>query len=109
MDNVIAETNGEREKLLEEARNEAVFLRSKLEKSLNAMQRTSSMNIVQKTQEEVFAVARKTLKDLSSMSLEEQSVNILYQSFKGSKNEEKKKLTKAFQACSDSILVQTAF
>jgi len=31
MDNVIAETNEEREKLLEEARNEASVLRSKLE------------------------------------------------------------------------------
>src|SRR5665648_914588 len=109
MDNVIAETNEEREKLLEEARNEAAVLRSKLEKSLNAMQENLEHDIVQKTQEEVFAIARKTLKDLSSMSLEEQSVNIFINRLKESKNEEKKKLTKAFKTGSNSILVQSAF
>ena len=109
MDNVIAETNEEREKLLEEARNEAAVLRSKLEKSLNAMQENLEHDIVHKTQEEVFAITRKTLKDLASMSLEEQTVNIFINRLKESKNEEKKKLTKAFKAGSNSILVQTAF
>jgi len=109
MDNVIAETNEEREKLLEEARNEAAVLRSKLEKSLDAMQVNLEHDIAQKTQEEVFAITRKTLKDLASMSLEEQSVNIFINRLKELKNEEKKKLTDAFKSGSDSILVQTAF
>ena len=109
MDKVIAETNEEREKLLEEARNEAAVLRSKLEKSLDAMQENLEHDIAQKTQEEVFAITRKTLKDLASMSLEEQSVNIFVNRLKELKNEEKKKLTDAFKSGSDSILVQTAF
>src|SRR5664279_4305556 len=109
MDTAIAETNEEREKLLEEARNEAAVLRSKLEKSLNAMQENLEHDIVQKTQKEVFAVARKALKDLSSMSLEEQSVNIFIDRLKDSKNDEKKELIKAFKSGSNSILVQTAF
>ena len=109
MDNVIAETNGEREKLLEDARNEAAVLRSKLGKSLDAMQENLEHDIAQKTQEEVFAIARKTLKDLASMSLEEQSVNIFINRLKELKNEEKKKLTDALKSGSDSILVQTAF
>jgi len=109
MDNVIAETNEEREKLLEEARNEAAVLRSKLEKSLDAMQENLEHDIAQKTQEEVFAITRKTLKDLASMSLEEQSVNIFVNRLKELKNEEKKKLTDAFKSGSDFILVQTAF
>src|SRR5664279_6444581 len=116
MDNVIAETNEEREKLLEEARNEAAALRSKLEKSLDAMQENLEHDIAQKTKEEVFAITRKTLKDLASMSLEEQSVNIFVNRLKELKNEEKKKLIDAFKSGSDlpagrqgSILVQTAF
>jgi F-type H+-transporting ATPase subunit b len=109
MDNVIAETNEEREKLLEEARNEAAVLRSKLEKSLDAMQENLEHDIAQKTQEEVFAITRKTLKDLASMSLEEQSVNIFINRLKELKNEEKKKLIDAFKSGSDSIMVQTAF
>ena len=76
MDKVIAETNEEREKLLEEARNEAAGLRSKLEKSLKTCRRTLNHDIAQKTQQEVFAIARKTLADLASLSLEEQSVKI---------------------------------
>ena len=109
MDNVIAETNEEREKLLEEARNEAAVLRSKLEKSLDAMQENLEHDIAQKTQEEVFAITRKTLKDLASMSLEEQSVNVFINRLKELKNEEKKKLMDAFKSGSDSIMVQTAF
>jgi len=109
MDNVIAETNEEREKLLEEARNEAAVLRSKLEKSLDAMQENLEHDIAQRTQEEVFAITRKTLKDIASMSLEEQSVNIFVNRLKELKNEEKKKLVDAFKSGSDSILVQTAF
>jgi len=73
------------------------------------MQENLEHDIMQKTQEEVFAVARKTLKDLSSMSLEEQSVNIFINRLKESKNEEKKRLINAFKAGSNSILVQTAF
>jgi F-type H+-transporting ATPase subunit b len=109
MDNVIAETNEEREKLLEEARNEAAVLRSKLVKSLDAMQENLEHDIAQRTQEEVFAITRKTLKDIASMSLEEQSVNIFVNRLKELKNEEKKKLVDAFKSGSDSILVQTAF
>jgi F-type H+-transporting ATPase subunit b len=109
MDNIIAETNEEREKLLEEARNEAAALRSKLEKSLDDMQENLEHDIAQKTQEEVFAITRKTLKDLASMSLEEQSVNIFVNRLKELKNEEKKKLIDAFKSGSDSILVRTAF
>jgi len=109
MDDVIAETSEEREKLLEGARNEALVLRSKLEKSLNAMQENLEHDIAQKTQDEVFAIARKTLKDLASRGLEEQSVNIFINRLKESKNGEKKKLTEAFKAGSNSILVQTAF
>src|SRR5664280_210415 len=95
--------------LLEEARNEAAVLRSKLEKSLDAMQENLEHDIAQKTQEEVFAITRKTLKDLASMSLEEQSVNIFVNRLKELKNEEKKKLIDAFKSGSDSIMVQTAF
>ena len=109
MDNAIAETNEEREKLLEDARNEAATLRSKLEKSLKAMQENLEHDIVQKTQQEVFAIAGKTLTDLASLSLEEQSVNIFIKRLSESKNEERKKLTEAFKSGSNPVLVRTAF
>ena len=109
MDTAVAETNEEREKLLEEARNEAATLRSKLEKSLKTMQENLEHDIAQKTQQEVFAIAGKTLSDLASLSLEEQSVNIFIKRLSESKNEERKKLIEAFKSGSNPILVRTAF
>ena len=109
MDKAIAETNEERQKLLEAARNEVTELRSKLEKSLTEMQENLKRDIAQKTQKEVFAIAGKTLTDLASIRLEEQSVNIFIKRLSESKNEEKKKLIEAFKSGSKPVLVRTAF
>jgi F-type H+-transporting ATPase subunit b len=109
MDKAIAETNEERQKLLEIARNEASDLRTKLEKSLKEMQENLSRNIALKTQEEVFAIARKTLADLASHSLEEQSTNIFIKRLNESTNKEKKQFVETFKTGSDPILVQSAF
>ncbi len=100
--------------LLEKVRNEAAALRSKMENSLNSVQQNLEHDIVQKTQEEVFAIARKTLKDLASVSLEEQSVNVFISRLKGLKTDDKKKLIEAFKIqirCvkQKSILIQTAY
>jgi len=76
MDKAVAETNVERDKLMEDARNEAAELRIKLQKSLSEMQENLNRDIAQKTQQEVFAIARKTLADLASQSLEEQSTSL---------------------------------
>jgi F-type H+-transporting ATPase subunit b len=109
MDKAVAETKEEREKLLEEARNEAAGLRSKLEKSLNAMQENLEHDIVQKTQEEVFSIARKTLADLASVSLEEQSANKFIKRLNELTKEEKKQFIQAFKSGSNPVLVQSAF
>lgn len=109
MDKAVAETNEEKEKLLEAARNEATALRSKLENSLKEMQENLNRDIAQKTQQEVFAIARKTLADLASLSLEEQSANIFIKRLQDLKKEEKKQFMEAFKAGSNLILVQSAF
>lgn len=109
MDKAIAEINEERQKLLEVARNEAIELRSKLEKSLKEMQENLNRNIAQKTQEEVFAIARKTLNELASKSLEEQSANIFIKRINDLKKEEKKQFVDAFKSGSSPALVQSAF
>jgi len=109
MDKAIAETNEEKQKLLEAARNEATELRSKLDKSLKEMQENLKHDIAQKTQHEVFAIARKTLADLATESLEEQSVTIFIKRLYDLKKEDKKKFIDAFKSGSNVILVQTAF
>lgn len=116
MDKAIIETNEEREKLLQAARNDATELRSKLEISLKEMQENLNRDISQKTQMGVFAIARKTLADLASLSLEEQITNIFIRRLSVLSNEEKKQFVKAFKKGSnlpadkqDPILVQSTF
>lgn len=109
MDKAIAETNEQRQKLLEDARNEATELRSRLDKSLKEIQENLKRDIVQKTQQEVFAIARKTLSELASESLEEQTKNLFIKRLHDLKKEEKKQFIDAFKSGSNSILVQSAF
>lgn len=109
MDKAIAEINEERKKLFEDARNEASELRAKLEKSLKEMQENLDRDIVQKTQQEVFAIARKTLADLACLSLEEQSTNIFIKRLNELTNDEKKQFVEAFKKGSNPILVQSTF
>jgi F-type H+-transporting ATPase subunit b len=109
MDKAVAETNEEREKLLEAARNDAAELRSKLEKALNEMQENLNRDLAQKAQHEVFEIARKTLADLASVSLEEQSANIFIKRINELNKEEKKQFTDAFKSGSGPVLVQSAF
>ncbi len=109
MDKAVAETNEERDKLLEAARNDATELRSKLEKALNEMQENLNLDIAQKTQQEVFAIARKTLNDLASASLEEQAANLFIKRINELNKEEKKQFADAFKSGSNPVLVQSAF
>jgi len=116
MEKAVAETNVERDKLLEIARNDAAALQSKLEKALKATQEKLNHDIVQKTQQEVFAIARKTITDLSSVSLEEQSTKIFIKHIKELKKDEKKQFSEAFKLGSNlvaakqsPILIQSAF
>lgn len=115
MDQAIAETNKEREKLLESARNEAAELRSKLEKSLVEMQENLNRDLAQKAQKEVFAIARKTLSDLASLNLEEQSTKVFISRLKELKKEDKEHFLEAFKGGSNQpdaqevVLIQSAF
>ena len=109
MDKVVVETNVERDKLMEIARNEAAELRVKLQKSMSEMQENLNRYIAQKTQQEVFAIARKTLADLASQSLEEQSTTLFIKRINELKKDEKQQFIKAFKSESTPILIGSAF
>jgi len=109
MDKVVAETKEERQKLLENARKEAGVLQSKMENVFQETQENLNNKIAQKTQQEVFAIARKTLADLASLSLEEQSVALFTKRLNELKEDEKKSFIETFKSGSNIILVQSAF
>lgn len=73
---VTDEANTERQRLMEDARKVAETRRAKREESLHREHVALKEEITRRTQEEVFAVARKTLTDLASLSLEEQMTEV---------------------------------
>jgi F-type H+-transporting ATPase subunit b len=109
MDKAVEEANEKSQELLEDARNEAEALRSKLEKISKEAQENLNHNIAQKTQQEVFAITRKTLADLASLDLEEQAVHLFIKRLNELKKEEKNHFVEKFKSGSNQILVQSAF
>jgi len=109
MKNAIEESDEKRQKLLEEARNEANDFRSQLKRSSEEDQQNLSQEIEQKVQQEVFAITRKTLSDLASMDLEEQTVRVFIRRLNELKEDEKKQFLEAFKSKSDPVLVRSAF
>ena len=73
------EAKAERQRLLDEARKDADALRAKRQDALRNEQRNLSQEIIRWTQKEVFAIARKTLADLATTSLEERMGEVFVQ------------------------------
>ncbi len=106
---VIEENNTEAEKLKEQVRTEANSLKAKLEKSLQEEQESNHLEITKKIQQEVMSIAKKTLTDLSSVSLENQIVNTFIIRIKKLRGDGKKQLTATLNSGNDQILIQSAF
>jgi F-type H+-transporting ATPase subunit b len=109
MDKAVVDSNKQRDVLLEAARNDATVLRTNLEKASKDAQENKEHDIAQKTQEQVLAITRKTLTDIASLSLEEQSVNTFIKRLSESNEEEKKQFIDAFKSKANTIIVQSAF
>jgi F-type H+-transporting ATPase subunit b len=96
-------------KMLEEARMEANTLRKKLEDTYQSMQESAHGELAQMTQNEVFAIARKTLADLSTVSLEEQSTLVFIKKIQNLSEEERKQFIEAFKSDDTKMVVQSTF
>lgn len=109
MKKAMDESEEKRQKLLEEARNEANQLRNQLKKTSEEAQQNLNREIEQKVLQEVFSITKKTLADLASLDLEEQTVKVFIKRLNELTEEDKKQILKAFQLNSDPILVRSAF
>lgn len=103
------ETKAERQRLLEEARKEASDLSSKQQEALRNEIQNLNQEISHRTEQEVFAITRKVLKDLAGTSLEERIVEVLVQRLHELKGEEKEQLISAFKTSPKQFLIRTAF
>lgn len=109
MDKAVADANTQKQQLTDAAKTEADSLRTKMEKATKEKQASDNNEMAEKIQQQVFAITRKALTDIASISLEEQSANTFVQHLKELKDEEKKQFIDAFKSNSNAILVRSAF
>ncbi len=108
-DKAVADANIEKQKLIDEAKTDANTLRTNMENSAKEKQKNDDIAIAAKTQKYVFAITRKALTDIASISLEEQSVNTFVKHLMELNGDEKKNFIDAFKSNSNTILVKSAF
>ena len=103
----ISDAAAEHSRMLEEARQDAGVLRGKLQDKLGNEFRVLHDEIARRTQAEVFAIARKTLSELSGLSLEQRMVEVFIRHLRELDDNERSKL--AAIAAQDTATVRSAF
>ncbi len=103
------EAKTERQRLLDEARNAADALRDKQQETLRNDVHYLNQAISRRTQQEVFAIARKALTDLATASLEERMSEVFTRRLREMDGKAKEGLAEALNAASGPALVRSAF
>jgi F-type H+-transporting ATPase subunit b len=101
--------NTERQKLLENARRDSEELRAKLQKTVEDEFDGLSRKIGTLAQQEVFSIVRKTLSDLSGVSLEESTANLFIRRLREMSERQKEEIRSALHGSSKPVLVRCAF
>ncbi len=103
------EANGEGQRIIDEARKDADSLRAKRQDAMRKEQRNLSQEITRWTQKQVFAIARKTLADLSTTSLEERMGDVFVQRLRALTGAAKEQLAAALKTSTQPARVRSAF
>ena len=109
MSKAAADAKAERQRLLDEARQAAVALSSKQQEAFKDEEHNLHQAIIRRTQQEVFAIARKTLTDLASTSLEERLGEVFNRRLREMNGDGKKGLAAALKTAPDPAIVRSAF
>jgi F-type H+-transporting ATPase subunit b len=99
----------ESQRLLDEARKAADALSAKRLETLRNDEHNLSQAIRRLSQQEVFAIARKTLTDLAGSSLEERMVNVFIRRLREVNGEQKGLLASALSSPSTPALLRSTF
>ena len=103
------EAKAERQRLLDEARNAADALSSKRQEALRNEEHNLHQAISRRTEQEVFAIARKALTDLATVSLEERLGEVFTRRLREMDSQAKAGLGEALKKASNPALVRSAF
>ncbi len=109
LDKATNEAKAERKRLLDEARQAADLLSTKRQETLRNDAHNLNQAISRRTQQEVFAIARKALTDLAGASLEERMGEIFIQRLRDMDGQTKAGLAEALKTATDPGLVRSAF
>lgn len=101
--------NAERQRLLDDARKAADALSAKRREALSSDARTLHQALRRRTQQEVFAIARKALTDLSATSLEDRMGAVFTARVRALEGKAKEGLAQALGATAEPALVRSAF
>jgi F-type H+-transporting ATPase subunit b len=103
------EVKTEKQQLLEEVRKEVEDFRARQKDALIHDCNTIKEDIVRRTQQEVFAIARKALGDLAAESLEERMVDAFIRHCRFLNDDDKNELQSVFKAATGPVVVRSAF
>jgi F-type H+-transporting ATPase subunit b len=102
------EATAERQRLLDEAGKAADALSARRKETLAHEAKSLHQALRRRTQDEVFAIARQTLTDLASASLERRISEVFMQRVRGLEGEAKAKLAEALHPSSEPAMVRSA-
>ncbi|MDO9160797.1 MAG: F0F1 ATP synthase subunit B [Methylococcaceae bacterium] len=103
------ETKVERQRLLDEARQAADALSAKRQETLRNDAHYLNQAISRRTQQEVFAIARKALMDLATTGLEERLSEVFTRRLREMDAQAKEGLAEALKIATEPSLVRSAF
>jgi F-type H+-transporting ATPase subunit b len=103
------DAKAERQRLLDEARQAADALSAKRMQALSSDAHNLNQAISRRTQQEVFAIARKALADLATTSLEERMGEVFTRRLREMDGEAKEGFAKALKTAAEPALVRSAF
>ena len=103
------QAQSERQRLLDEARQDSDALRAEQQDALKREQQSLNAEIARRTREEVFAIARKALTDLAGTSLEARMSEVFARRLRSQNDGVKEDLAKALESSPDPVLVRSAF
>jgi F-type H+-transporting ATPase subunit b len=103
------EAKAERQRLFEEARRAAEALTAKRQESLRADAQNLNQAISRLAQQEVFAIARRALRDLATTSLEQRMGEVFTGRLRAMDGQAKASLAGAIKGASEPVILRSAF
>ena len=103
------EAKAERQRLLDDARKAADALSAKRQEALRSEAQNLNQAIRRRTQQEVFAIARKALTDLATASLEERMSDAFIHRLRTIDGKAKGGIAAAFKTASEPVVARSAF